>query len=57
MHATVFIKSSTIWFCKHRNKLLFDKDRVEFFKKICSEIGERYWFEFDSEFFSLNKFS
>ena len=33
---------------KHRNKLLFDKDRVKFFKKICSKIGERYWFEFDA---------
>jgi len=33
---------------KHRNKLLFDKDRVKFFKKICSKIGEIYWFEFDA---------
>jgi len=36
-------------FCiKYRKKILFDKDRVEFFKEICSEIGERYWFEFDT---------
>ena len=36
-------------FCiKYRKKILFDKDRVEFFKEICSEIGERYWFEFDA---------
>ncbi len=36
-------------FCiKYRKKLLFDKDRIEFFKEVCSEIGKRYWFEFDA---------
>jgi len=36
-------------FCiKYRKKILFKKDRVEFFKEICFEIGERYWFEFDA---------
>jgi len=36
-------------FCiKYSEKLLFDKNRVEFFKEICSEIGERYWFEVDA---------
>jgi putative transposase len=36
-------------FCiKYRKKILFDKDRVEFFKEICFEIGGRYWFEFDA---------
>ena len=33
---------------KIQKKILFEKDRVEFFKKICSEIEERYWFEFDA---------
>ena len=36
-------------FCiKYRKKILFDNGRVEFFKEICSEIGERYCFEFDA---------
>ncbi len=36
-------------FCiKYRKKLLFDNDKIEFFKEICSEIGKRYWFEFDA---------
>ncbi len=36
-------------FCiKYRKKLLFDKDRIEFFKEVCSEIGKRYWFTFDA---------
>ena len=33
---------------KYRKKLLFDNDRIEFFKGVCSEIGKRYWFEFDA---------
>lgn len=32
---------------KYRKKLLFDNDRIEFFKQVCGEIGERYWFKFD----------
>ena len=36
-------------FCiKYRQKLLFDNDRIVFFKELCSEIGKRYWFEFDA---------
>ncbi len=33
---------------KYRKKLLFDNGRIEFFKEVCSEIGKRYWFEFDA---------
>ncbi len=33
---------------KYRKKLLLDDDRIEFFKQVCREIGERYWFEFDA---------
>jgi len=33
---------------KYRKKLLFDNDRIEFFKEICLEIGKRYWFKFDA---------
>jgi len=36
-------------FCiKYRKKLLFENDSIEFFKEVCSEIGKRYWFEFDA---------
>jgi putative transposase len=36
-------------FCvKYRRKLLRDADRINYLKSVCSEIGERYWFEFDA---------
>jgi putative transposase len=35
-------------FDKYRKKLLFENDKVEFFKQVCLEIGKRYWFEFDA---------
>jgi putative transposase len=47
-HCVYKIKYHMVFCIKYRKKLLFDKDRVEFFKEICSEIGERYWFEFDA---------
>ena len=33
---------------KYRRKLLQDKDRINYIKFICSEIGERYHFDFDA---------
>ena len=33
---------------KYRKKLLLEKERIEFIKHICFEIGKRYWFEFDA---------
>jgi len=33
---------------KYRRKLLRDVDRINYIKNICSEIGEKYWFDFDS---------
>jgi putative transposase len=36
-------------FCvKYGRKLLRDADRINYLKSFCSEIGERYWFEFDA---------
>lgn len=36
-------------FCvKYRKKLLLDLVIINFLKKICSEIGDRYCFEFDA---------
>ena len=33
---------------KYRKKLLFENEKVEFFKQVCLEIGKRYWFEFEA---------
>ena len=33
---------------KYRKKLLFENEKVEFFKQVCLEISKRYWFEFDA---------
>ena len=36
-------------FCvKYRKKLLYEKDKIDFLKYICSEIEERYSFVFDA---------
>ena len=33
---------------KYRRRLLQDNDRINHIRSICSEIGERYWFDFDA---------
>ena len=33
---------------KYRKKLLIDQERIDLFKNVCTEIGERYSFEFDA---------
>ena len=33
---------------KYRKKLLLEDTRIDCIKQICSEIGDRYWFEFDA---------
>ncbi len=33
---------------KYRKKLLLDEGKIDNFKNLCSEIGKRYWFEFDA---------
>jgi len=35
---------------KYRRKLLRDNDRINYIhiKSICSEIGKRFWFDFDA---------
>jgi putative transposase len=36
-------------FCvKYRKKLLSDSKKIIRLKEICSEIGERYWFQFEA---------
>ena len=33
---------------KYRKKLLSDVDKINYIKYICSELGKRYWFDFDA---------
>ncbi len=33
---------------KYRKNLLLEESRIAFFRTICSEIGNRYWFIFDA---------
>jgi len=47
-HCVYQIRYHMVFCIKYRKKILSKKDRVEFFKEICFEIGERYWFEFDA---------
>ena len=47
-HCVYKIRYHMVFCIKYRKKLLFDKDRIVFFKEVCSEIGKRYWFEFDA---------
>ncbi len=47
-HCVYKIRYHMVLSIKYRKKLLLDKDRIEFFKEICTEIGKRYWFEFDA---------
>ena len=33
---------------KYRKKLLLDGDKIHYIKYICTELGDRYWFQFDA---------
>jgi REP element-mobilizing transposase RayT len=45
----VFIKWGITWFfCTKYRKNLLKNEILDFLKKVCSEIGERYCFEFDA---------
>ena len=49
MHTTASIKLDITWFfCMKYRKNLLNDDAVNFLKHVCSEIGERYSFEFDA---------
>jgi putative transposase len=47
-HCVYKIRYHMVLCIKYRKKLLFNNGRIEFFKEVCSEIGKRYWFEFDA---------
>ncbi len=47
-HCVYKIRYHMVFCIKYRKKLLFENEKVEFFKQVCLEIGERYWFEFEA---------
>ena len=47
-HCVYKIRNQMVFCVKYRKKLLLDRELINFLKKICFEIGERYCFEFDA---------
>ena len=47
-HCVYKIRYHIVLSVKYRKKLLLDEDRINVFKNLCSEIGKRYCFEFDT---------
>ena len=47
-HSAYKIRYHMVFCIKYRNKLLIDRDRINYIKFICSEIGKRYCFDFDA---------
>jgi len=47
-HCVYKIRYHMVFSIKYRRKLLRDADRINYIKNICSEIGEKYWFDFDA---------
>ena len=47
-HCVYKIRYHMVLCVKYRKKLLLDGERINYIKQICSEIGNRYWFEFDA---------
>jgi putative transposase len=47
-HCAYKIRYHMVLALKYRRKLLLDNSRISYIKLILSEIGERYWFDFDA---------
>lgn len=47
-HCVYKIRYHMVFSLKYRRKLLLDDDCINYIKSVCSEIGERYWFDFDA---------
>ncbi len=47
-HCVYKIRYHMVMTLKYRRKLLEDNARINYVKLIFSEIGERYWFDFDA---------
>jgi len=47
-HCVYKIRYHVVICVKYRKKLLSDEEKINYIKSICTEIGKRYWFEFDA---------
>jgi len=47
-HCVYKIRYHMVLCIKYRRQLLFAEDKINYIKHICSELGERYWFDFDA---------
>jgi putative transposase len=47
-HCVYKIRYHMVFSIKYRRKLLRDDDRINYIKPVRSEIGKRYWFDFDA---------
>jgi putative transposase len=47
-HCVYKIRYHMVLCVKYRKKLLYDEDKIEFIKFVCSEIGQRYSIVFDT---------
>ena len=47
-HCVYKIRYHMVFCIKYRRKLPRDADRINYIKNICSEIGEKFWFDFDA---------
>ena len=47
-HCVYRIRYHMVLCVKYRKKLLSDSKKIIWLKEICSEIGERYWFQFEA---------
>jgi putative transposase len=45
---SIKIRHHTVFFMKYRKKTLLDNDIINYLKYIYTEIGKRYYFEFDA---------
>ena len=47
-HCVYKIRYHMVLCIKYRKRLLLEEEKIKYIKHICSEIGNRYWFEFDA---------
>jgi len=47
-HCVYKIRYHMVLCIKYRKRLLLEEEKIKYIKQICSEIGNRYWFEFDA---------
>ena len=47
-HSRYTLKYHFVWSVKYRRKILAGRERSEYLQEVLQEVGERYWFEFDT---------